>query len=377
MAHASLPTPPGRRGPGLVVTILGPAVFFLLGCLATWLVLQARPSEEVAASSAPAEPAAPAPSLPEAPAAPTVFRDNRAEMSQGAAALAGAGGSGGAFLALALVRGGEQGHLWKVLATESALPLDEAYLRKVIDGQPLAMLPSYKAKGKRGQVPDLEDLNDFEALSFCDALIKANLTSVGAFANSARRDLTMRDLFTAPGRYRGEVVHHEGLLRRVYRSDPPPNARARGVDHLYEGWVLDPESGMSPVCLVFTELPPGLTVAEKMNRRVSFDAYFFKKYRYESEDSKPGYVREAPLFVGRSPVLTDAAPRPALAPGWSTPLLVGFLVVLLATVVLALGLHFWFRRGDRKVRERLKGLREREFVDPGSPGLPGPTPSAN
>ncbi len=367
-----------RRSPwtGVLLYLLVPGTFFLLGCLAAWFFLAGERNGDAKASLPPADQATEAK---DEPTAPTVFRDNTREVSQGAATLAGAGSAGGhaVFMELALLRGGEGQHLWKIEETGTALPLDAKLLARVVDGEPVGMLPSFRAKGKKGQVPDLDDLNDLEALAFCDALIKANLTSQGAFANSTRRDLTFADLYNTPKKHRGEVIHQEGALRRVRRSDPPPNARAKGVDHLYEGWVFDTRYGTNPVCLVFTELPAGLTVAEQMNRQISFDAYFFKKYRYQSADSKPGYVREAPLFIGRGPVLAKAETASGVDTSWSTPLLIGFLGVLLATVVLAFGLHGWFRRGDRHVQKRLAGVRHREFVEPNGPTFPDTTPSAN
>jgi hypothetical protein len=268
---------------------------------------------------------------------------------------------------LALLKAGDRQHLWKLQETDHALPLNRKLLARVLDGEPLAMLPSFRARGNQGPLPDLGNVNDDEALAFCEALYKANLTSTGAFANSARRDLTFADLFNTPQKYRGEVVHFEGLLYRLRRIDPPPNARIKGVDHLFEGWIFDPQRyGVNPVCLVFTELPPGLAVAEKMSFPVSFDAYFFKKYRYQSADSKPGWAREAPLFIGRSPVLVWEGQAASDALALSSPLLVAFLGMVLATGLIAFGLHWWFRRGDRRIQDRLSRVRQKEFVEPRS-----------
>lgn len=308
-----------------------------------------------------------------------LFRFDTDAVSRAAATLAGAGGDDGrsALTELTLLKAGEVAGLWKLQEMVQAPPLRPEYLSQVRDSTPIAMLPSFRDKEKQGQVPDLAHFNDLEAEAFCEALWKANLTSTSAFANSARTELTFSDLFNEPHRYRGQVVHFEGRLRRVRHSKAPIMARSRGVEHLYEGWLFDPQRyGTNPVCLVFTELPTGLSVAEQMDQPVTFDAYFFKKYRYQSADSKPGYAREAPLFIGRSPVPVKGPPSaPQVA--WSTPLLVGFLGLLLLTVVIAFGLHWWFRRGDRRVHDRLAVVREREFVEPGPPGFPDTTPSAN
>jgi hypothetical protein len=363
---------------GLFRYLLVPGAFFLLGSLATWYALRQPTPEDRAEGRLPA-PEAEGPSPPGEPAEVTAFQDNTRDVVAGAATLAGAGGNGrqGLAMEIALLRAGERAHLWKLEDTDKALSLNPKYLAGVIDGTPLAMLPSFRAEGGQGPVPDLKHVNEREALAFCDALIKANLTSAGAFANSARSDLTPADLANKPREFRGEVVHGEGRLRRVRHSDPPPNARARGVDHLYEGWVLDPRYGSNPVCLVFTELPPGVRVAEQADQDVAFDAYFFKKYRYQSADSKPGFARETPLFIGRSPVLLRGPAAEPGPPAGSAPLLTAFLGLVVATVALAFGLTWWFRRGDRRVREQLAAVRRREFVDPGTPNLPDTTPSPN
>jgi hypothetical protein len=366
---------PRNPGPGrILLPILIAALFFALGSLATWWVL--RRAEEV-----PAEPAAlPVGDVlpPDAPAGEP-FRFTVEEVAGGAATLVGAAAHGGpaGLTEVALIRGGEGQRLWRIQATDHALPLRPEYLAGVVDGTPVAMLPSFRRKDRQGQVPDLAHFNDIEAEAFCEALYKANLASPGAFTNSARLEVTFGDMFNEPKKHRGQVVHFEGRLHRVRRTDAPAMARARGVDHLYEGWLFDARYGLNPVCLVFTELPPGIPVAEKMDRTVAFDGYFFKKYRYHSSDSKPGYARETPLVIGRSPVLVGAGTASGpTTPGWSAPLLIAFLVVLLVTAVVAIGLQLWFRRGDRKVSERLAQVRARDFLD-SSGGPSDTTPSVN
>jgi hypothetical protein len=174
-----------------------------------------------------------------------------------------------------------------------------------------------------------------------------------------------------PRKYRGEVVHVEGHVRRVRRFDPPMMAEQAGVRDLYEGWLFDKAYGANPICLVFTELPEGLSIAEKMDQPVTFDGYFFKKYRYQAADGK-AEGREAPLLIGNTPVLT-AAPVAAAAPadtGWSTSLLIGFMALVLVSVGLLLGLIWWFRRGDRQVRSRIARATAPTFAEPVPSALP-------
>src|SRR5262249_28697678 len=60
-----------------------------------------------------------------------------------------------------------------------------------------------------------------EVKAYCLALTTAHATSSEAFANSARRDLTYAHLFEEPEKYRGEVVHYQGRLKRVRQFDAP------------------------------------------------------------------------------------------------------------------------------------------------------------
>jgi len=280
---------------------------------------------------------------------------------QGAATLAGVGcqGGHGGAMALGLLLHGDQLHLWKIEASDKALMLSPGLLKHVKDSTELRV-----------------DDAAFEPQAYCEALWKASLVSLDAFANSTHMDVTYVDLFNSPWRYRGEVIHFEGKLRRIRRFDPPGMIAAKGIKDLYECWFFDPNHGPNPSCLVCSELPAGVVPGERLELKGRFDAYFFKKYRYTAIDSKPGYAREAPLFLGRSFVVTSVPPSPTVDPvaaEWKTVLLM-FLGFVLATFILAFGLHWWLRHGDRRVHARIKELRP-EFTDPGATGLSGTTPS--
>src|SRR5713226_353770 len=136
-----------------------------------------------------------------------------------------------------------------------------------------------------------------EGLAFCEALVKAHKTSNHTFQNSVTKGLTYANLFYESKLCRGKVVHFEGRLRRLIRFEPPGETKLDGVTDQYEGWVFDPEIyGANPVCVVFTELPAGLEPRDKLDVRVSFDGYYFKKYRYKAADN----WRDAPLLIGHT-----------------------------------------------------------------------------
>jgi hypothetical protein len=167
-----------------------------------------------------------------------------------------------------------------------------------------------------------------------------------------------------PNDYRGDVVHVEGRLKRVRRFNPP--IATDNIRDLYEGWMFVRERGADPVCLLFTELPEGLSVADKMEAKVAFDGYFFKRYRFKTADSGPNQAREAPLLIGRSLILlgTPVVSTKDSSDGDSSAILIGFLGMVAMTVTLALGLTWWFRRSDRHVRARLAGAISRDFQVP-------------
>jgi hypothetical protein len=49
---------------------------------------------------------------------------------------------------------------------------------------------------------------------------------------------------------------------------------------------------------------------------------------------------------------------------WSSYLLPGFMLLLALSAAVTVGLTWWFRREDGKVREQLRRLRARDFVEP-------------
>jgi hypothetical protein len=293
-------------------------------------------------------------------------------------------------------------------------------LNRVIDSEPLPIIQPRdldSTKLPRDQQVRIDrQLAEFEV--FQDALVNAHQTDPSAFAAVARKDLLFYQLMTKPRTNRGMVVHVQGLLGRLRKLDAPLQAslvdfrelqrkrqRAAGdvvagflfsqaefpgapEDHLneyYEGWVFDPNYGPNPACIVFTTMPQGLSLGESLTPKVpvSFDGYFFKRYRYLSADTKPGEKgRETVLLVGNSPVVLAAPPvTVAESPfsAWASPVLTVFLALVVAAVGLLAFLHFWFRRADSRVRERLAESTAAEFVPPAPPvggtnrlEMPGP-----
>jgi hypothetical protein len=233
----------------------------------------------------------------------------------------------------------------RIAASDKVEPIDAALLAGVQDREPV-------------QGAD-QNYNEYRAFNY--TLLQARKTPVQALARAGRRDLTYAHLFEEPEKYRGQVIHVQGRLRRLRKFDTNQQATKEGVPILYEAWIFDQLNYANPYCVVITELPAAIKVGDAVDYQVACDAYFFKRYRYKAGDG----VRDAPLLIGRSLLAQPAAaaePEPVMSiPDW---LLWGFLVFLIATFALGTGLAWWFHRGDRRVRERLDRTRHVAFLDP-------------
>jgi hypothetical protein len=200
-----------------------------------------------------------------------------------------------------------------------------------------------------------------EAQAYNYVLVQADAAPVAALAKSARKDLTFAHLFEEPGKYRGQVVHIEGRLGRLRRFDSPRLAAKQGVPALYEGWIFGDAYFSNPYCVIATSVPKSIPLGETLNHRVSFDGYFFKRYRYRAGDG----WRDAPLLIGHALLDRESMSHPDDSGGSFAKLLLPVLIgVLGTTVVLVVTLHWWFRRADRRVRMHLDTTRTASFIEP-------------
>jgi hypothetical protein len=218
-------------------------------------------------------------------------------------------------------------------------------------------------------------LGTAEAADYANVLGMANYTSRKAFQKAVRGDLTYANLMNDPEECRGKVVHARGILKRVTRYAPPFEASSDWfVNDLYEAWVLDEKMGGVGYCVVFTEWSPGLPrslLGQKEITRhivVSLDGYFFKKFRYSGVNRKGARsTNEVPLLIGHGlNVISVAEAPPAQSSGdeWASSLGTILCLVIGSVVVAVAGLTWWFRRTDRRVRDRLFLARNGEFVLP-------------
>jgi hypothetical protein len=264
-----------------------------------------------------------------------------------------------ALAELAVLQAGDDGRpdavpCWSLLDTDRVQPFPAAYKEPGVirDGKDISL--------------GLE-----ETAAYSHILTTAYYTSESAFRKAARGDLTYAQIFADPARYRGEVIHIIGRLKRLSRLGPPLEAKAQGVSDLYEAWIFNDAFGQNPFVAVFPLLPArmnDLVGQDKIKNtlvEVSFDGYFYKKFRYKAADSKEKTAREAPVFIGRTLVLRS---RPGAAEpegeDWSGQMMAVFLGIVGLGVVVVVGLTWWFRRSDERVRRRLVASRHPEFLPP-------------
>lgn len=167
-------------------------------------------------------------------------------------------------------------------------------------------------------------------------------------AQHSRKELTWRLLFGRDRtRYRGELVRVEGRLKRLIWIGSNKALEAQGVKDLYEAWIFGREYFSNPTCVIVSELPPGLEPAEDIRDLIVYvDGFYFKRYKYRAVND----TRLAPLVIGRTLVIhrpTAMQVRPGES-AFDRLFLPTLLTVLFGMVLLAFGLQWWFRRGDRR-----------------------------
>jgi hypothetical protein len=204
------------------------------------------------------------------------------------------------------------------------------------------------------------DQNYYEYRAYNYLFIQAHQTPALHLADNARRDLTFAHLFEEPDKYRGELVHVEGMLRRLRRFDASRLATKQGVPTQYEGWIFGDVYYNNPLCVIASEIDPAIEIGERVKYRVSFDGYFFKRYRYKGGDS----WRDAPLLIGRIISLQESSNgTPQSTWSFNNIVMPMLLTAVIATAGLCIGLTWWFRRGDRQVHARLERIRSAPFAD--------------
>lgn len=252
--------------------------------------------------------------------------------------------------------------IWAELefAVESAPPLNPDWLEEIVDGRPL---PDLRGKSKdelpRTALPTYN--------TYCQALIYSFMLPEDVFKKSAKENAGIKfpHLWNESKINRGKVIPVQGKLVRIRKYDAPWPAKKEGVQHVYEGWLFAETKNSFPYCVVFTVLPEGVEVAEKMRRQASFEGYFLGRFKFRVGPVDDSRDIDIPLFIGPT-IRVSPQPPPIDDTPFSLVVLVsvvGMLVGLAAVIIL---ISLWFRKGDSAIQAALavkKDLATRELMD--------------
>jgi hypothetical protein len=284
-----------------------------------------------------------------------------------------------------------QWHICRALASSPQGPL---YVLPWLDVNPADLVPrGALTPAEKASLEDIETTipsgvedkapvrssgqNYWEAQGYWQLVERGHKFPAEAFAQKARKDVHFVHLWEDAGKYRAAIINVHGILRRVRRFDVPEAYRKKGIENLYEGFLTEDGNNRNIWTLIFTDLPAGLEVGEKLQQEVSFDGYFFKLYAYpvQGEGGKKKW-EAGPLLIGHAPVLER--PEPQVASTWSMTetLLPAFLGFVGGVIVLSLVVGWWFRRSDERVRLRLAAARQAGFVGPQADAPPAPADQA-
>ncbi|MBA4191605.1 MAG: hypothetical protein C0467_26805 [Planctomycetaceae bacterium] len=177
--------------------------------------------------------------------------------------------------------------------------------------------------------------------------------------NAAVEGKKFADLFTDGRRdFKLDLVKFEGRLIMLNKMKPSEKLQAAGVETVYEGWIVPKDEPRgNPICVVFTDPIEGLEgVTGRVNKWVTFAGYSFKLMWYKSgerdkDDPNKNVTKKTPLLLGRAVIERIDPDRPTpVTWGAFVPVVTGAVVSL---IVVAVGLSWWFRRGDRRARNEI------------------------
>lgn len=234
--------------------------------------------------------------------------------------------------------------VWDQPEVEVPFSLSPDWLGEMQDGTPIR--PT-NAQLKREHP---HDWAFFMALN--EAVLKATRFPLETFAQRAQEHnhVTISHLYGNPARFRGEVIPIKGTLKRLRKYETTLPARNEGVLFLYEGWIYGPTPKANPFQVIAASIPDGLKESEDMDKKVTFYGYFLKlnKYRSGKGDQVTPYLVGPTILVDPQPAPDDASRTPLSAQAILT--VIG---VIAGVVTLMLGVNWYYRRGDARVRNRL------------------------
>jgi hypothetical protein len=111
----------------------------------------------------------------------------------------------------------------------------------------------------------------------------------------ARTDVTFKQLWQQPDKWRGKLVEIPVHLRQTTHVDDLPD-NALGLKSMCEVWGWTTDSQPYSYWFVCPRLPPGMPSGANIAEEATFVGYFLKLLPYEDHE---GISRATPLLIGR------------------------------------------------------------------------------
>ena len=223
---------------------------------------------------------------------------------------------------------------------------------------------------------DVDDHDEYDAYN--ELVLHANQFTIAQLKEASRNDVSYGDLFAKTREdYRFELVTFQGRLKRLRNIESNDFPRERGIKVLYEAWIV-PNGDSNPLCFLVTEKPEGVEPTLEFNpsHPVTASGYFFKLLEYESkepsEKNKGKFLtRRAPLMMGKSLAVGPVEGIDGGGP-WREVFLPALLTSLGLFTIFALGVTWYFRRGDRRSIRILESKKPNPFQEGGAEPATGP-----
>lgn len=241
---------------------------------------------------------------------------------------------------------------------DKALPIVQNYLEVIRDGRPL---PDMRAK----ELIDLKVPDRGLYLAYLQALRRSHSATLEMFQRSAEENekVVYTHLATNPRLYRGKVIQIKGKLTAIRAVEAPPLLQTDGILEIYTSWIIGPTKGAPPFAIVFTHMPKGLGVSEKLNAEVTFQGYFLSNILIPADKERGGSKQDliCPWLIGKTVIAADAPPdiEPTIASRDSYEVAIYIFGVIFGIGVLIGLLNLYFRRSDQKTQSRLAELRDK------------------
>jgi hypothetical protein len=175
-------------------------------------------------------------------------------------------------------------------------------------------------------ITDRAPLSKEEMPAYWRLMAWQQVQSTRALRGRARQDVTFKQLWQAPQKWRGKLVQIPVHLRQTAKVEDLED-NALGLSTMHEVWGWNTDSQPYWYWLICPQLPPGMPAGQNIFEEATFVGYFLKLLPYEDHQGK---TLATPLLIGRL-IWHPAADNPLVrSDEWTWPWMVAGLLIVLA-----------------------------------------------